>query len=84
MLVIVVASNIISGIVANDSRVDVPTHWAEYPGAVSYSSANILVALAEGIADTAVMKSTQKSDTPISFKTTAKNTGIMSSLNRQR
>ena len=84
MLNICCAINTSSGSVAKDKRVDVPTHCAEYSGAISYSSANILVVLADGIAEHAVIKSTQKSDNPISFRKMQKNRGIMISLNAHR
>lgn len=79
-----VATNITSGIVAIESRVEVPTPCAENPGAVSYSSANILVVLAEGMADVAVTKSTQKSENPSILSAKQKKSGISSSLKRQR
>ena len=78
------ASKMRSGIVAMEIRVEVPTPCAENPGAVSYISANILVALAAGIPEIAVMKSTQKSENPSIFKVKQKKSGIIISLNRHR
>ena len=79
-----VAMNITRGIVATERRVEVPTPCAENPGAVSYSSANILVAVAAGIPETAVMKSTQKSENPSILSVKQKKSGIARSLNMQR
>jgi hypothetical protein len=58
------ASRTIHGIVAIENKVDAPTHCAAYSGEVSYTSAKVIVEVAEGSPNATVKKMTQKSDKP--------------------
>ena len=72
------------GIVITENSVEAPTHCAEKAGAVSYSSANILVLDADGIAAAAVTNSTHISEKPSSFIIMQKISGSTKSFKMER
>ena len=72
------------GIVAIEKSVVAPTHWAAYSGAVSNTSANVIVDVADGSPKATVKNSTQNSENPSILNKKQNTMGTAISLNAKR
>ena len=78
------AKSTMQGIVATENNVVAPTHWAAYSGEVSYTSAKVIVEVAEGSPKATVKNITQKSENPTILNKKQKSIGINTSLKANR